>query len=117
MAYPNYFPFKTKYLHATSTTSNTIISLAVPQRAKYITGFFATTPLQSQTAATNTCEVLVNGSVIVSSGTAVTTSTGNGSTQIPVTATSAIYLAQGDVLSTVLSSCVGGNMTYIVQEF
>ena len=117
MAYPTFFPFKTRVLNATSTTSNTIISVAVPARAKYVTGYFATTSGQSQTAAANTAEVLVNGSVVVSSGTAVTTSTGNGSSNIPVTATSAIYLSAGDVLSTVLSSCVGGNMSYVVQEF
>lgn len=117
MAYPNYFPFKTRLYEASSTTSNTVMSTPVVARAKYVTAFYATTPQQSHTAATNTAEILVNGSVVVSSATVVATSTGNTSTQIPITATGTIYLAQGDVLSTVCSSCVGGQTVYVVQEF
>ena len=117
MAYPTFYPFKSKYYDASSTSSNAIISTPVVARGKYITAYFATTPMQSQTAAANTCEVLINNSVVVSSGTAVTTSTGTGSTQIPITATSVIYVNPGDAIVTVLSSCVGGTITHVVQEF
>jgi len=117
MAYPTFLPFKSRHYQASSTSSNALISAPVVARGKYITAFYATTPMQSQTAAANTCEVLVNNSVVISSGGVVSTSTGNGATQIPVTATSAIFVNPGDVLVTVLSSCVGGTITHVVQEF
>lgn len=117
MAYPTFYPFKSRHYQASSTTSNSLMTTPVVARGRYITGYFATTPMQSHTAATNTCETLVNNSVVVSSGTAVTTSTGTVGTQIPVTATSVIFVNPGDVLVTVLSSCVGGTMTHVVQEF
>lgn len=115
------FPYTTKirrrYLQATSTTSNTMLTVPVPTRSKYVTAFYATTPLQSHTATANTVETLQNNSVVVSSGAAATTSTGTVATEIPMTATSSIILSQGDVLVTVLSSCVGGMITHVVEEF
>jgi len=125
MAYPNFYPFKTRVLNASSTSSNTIMSVAVPARALLIDAFYVTTSLQSQTAA-GTADITVNGSTAGTGGSAtgwtglsVTTSTGNSSTQLSVKLgnASTVYLNAGDVLATVLSSCVGGNTSYVVREF
>ncbi len=119
MAYPVFYPFKTRVLNAVSSSSNGFMTVAVPARAKYVSAIYAPTPLTSHTAATNTCEVLVNNSVVVSSGTAtaVATTTGTLATIIPLTAATAIYVNPGDVLTVQLSSCVGGNMSFVLQEF
>lgn len=126
MALPIFYPFKTRVLNATSTTSNAVMSVAVPARAKLVNAFYATTPQQSQTAA-GTADITVNGSTAGTAGgatgwtgIAVTTSTGSSSTNLGAANTGTVatqFLNAGDVLATVYSSCVGGNTTFVVQEF
>ncbi len=126
MAYPTFYPFKTRVLNASSSSSNAQMSVAVPARAKYIGAVYSPTWLTAHTAAVNTCEVVVTtqnagvpDTVVISSGTqtAVTTTTGTIGTAIPVTASSVVFLNPTDILTTQLSSCVGGTMSYVVQEF
>ena len=124
MAIPFLYPFKTRVLNATSTTSNTIMSVAVPARCKLINAFYATTSLASQTAV-GTADITVNGSTAGTAGgfagwtgITVTTSTGNSSTNLGTgVSAGAQYLNQGDVLATVISSSVGGSVSYVVQEY
>jgi hypothetical protein len=126
MAYPVFYPFKTRVLNATSSSSNGFMSVAVPARAKYVGAVYAPSQLTSQTAAVNTCEIVLfpasansATATVISSGTAcaITTTTGTAGTAIPITASTAIFLSVGDILATQLSSCVGGTTSYIVQEF
>lgn len=125
MTYPNFYPFKTRVLNASSTSSNTIMSVAVPARALLLDAFYVTTSLQSQTAA-GTADITVNGSTAGTgggvtgwTGLSVTTSTGNSSTRLgtEVGNASTVYLNSGDVLATVLSSCVGGNTSFVIKEY
>jgi len=114
MAYPIFYPFKTRVLNATSTSSNQTVSVPVPARAKFVTAYLATTPLASQTAA-GAVDLCVNGSTAIG-GVSITTSTGNSSTSLGFS-TSVVYLNAGDVLSTVASSVVGYSVSFVVQEF
>jgi hypothetical protein len=125
MSYPNFYPFKTRVLNATSTTSNVIMSVAVPARAFLVDAFYNTTPQQTHTAV-GTADITVNGTTAGIGGGAtgwtgltVTTSTGNSSTRLGtlVGNASTVYLNSGDVLATVLSSVVGGNTTFVVREY
>jgi|SRR6478672_7918075 hypothetical protein len=116
MAYPVVNPFKTRVLNASSSSSNTMMSVAVPARAKLMGAFYATTPLQTHTAV-GTADITVNGSTAAGmTGITVSTSTGNSSTNLGIP-TSTVFLNAGDVLATVLSSCVGGNTSFVLREF
>ena len=127
MAYPVFYPFKTRVLNASSSSSNGSQQVAVPARAKYVSAVYAPTPQTAQTAAVNTCEIILwpvqltnnTTATIISSGTltAIVTTTGTAGTQIPITATTAIYVNAGDILATQLSSCVGGTVSFVLQEF
>jgi|SRR6185437_3260815 len=114
MALPIFYPFKTKYFTATSTSSNSQVSIPIPARAKLLTAWVATTTAASQTAA-GTVAVTQNGTTVITAAS-ITTSTGNGSTNLG-NPSSATYLAAGDVLATVASSVVGYSATFVVQEF
>jgi hypothetical protein len=124
MAYPIFYPFKTRVLNASTTSSNVVMSVAVPARAKFINAFYVTTNQASQTAV-GTADITVNGSTAGTAGgfagwtgITVTTSTGNSSTNLGTGVSAGVqYLNAGDVLATVLSSCVGGTTSYVVQEF
>jgi len=124
MALPIFYPFKTRVLNATSTTSNQIVSVPVPARAKFINAFVATTPLASQTAV-GTIDVTVNGTTAGLSGgntgwtgITVTTSTGNSSTNLGTGVSAGVqFLNAGDVLATIASSVVGYSVSFVVQEF
>ena len=116
MALPIFYPFKTRTLQASSTTTNSIMSVAVPARGRLIGAYYATSPQSSHTAV-GTATVAVNGtSVTGMTAITVTTSTGDGSTNLgaPTVTTN---VKAGDVLSVSCSSCVGGTATFIVKEF
>jgi len=116
MAYPQFYPFKTKYLQASTTSSNTISSTVVPARAKLLGAWYAPTPVASHTAV-GTATVAVNGtSVTGMSAITVTTSTGDSATNLG-SPTVDTYLNAGDVLSTLCSSVTGGVTQYILREF
>lgn len=124
MAYPQFYPFKTRVLNATSTSSNTIMAVPVPARSKFINAYYVTTPLASQTAV-GTIDITVNGSTAGTAGgfsgwtgITVTTSTGNTSTNLGTSVSAGVqYLNAGDVLATVASSVVGGGVSFVLQEF
>ena len=117
MAYPVFYPFKTRHYQATTTASNTICSVAVAQRGKLVGAVVATVPVATHSAAANALDITVNGSTVSGWGAlTITTSTGNGSTIIPAP-TATTFLNPGDVLATVASSVTGTMTTFIVNEF
>jgi hypothetical protein len=91
------------------------MSVAVPGRAKVIGAFYATTSGQTHTAV-GTAQVAINGTAITGMLATVTTSTGNSATDLGTPAAPA-FVGTGDVLSTILSSCVGGATSYVLREF
>jgi hypothetical protein len=115
MAYPVSYPFKTRIVNATSTTSNTIMSVAVSARAKLIGAFYATTSGLSHTAV-GTASVAVNGTAVSGMLTTVTTTTGTLGTDLG-TPSVATFVNPTDILSVTLSSCVGGNTSFVLREF
>lgn len=118
MAYPVYYPFKTRVLTATSsTTPSPTCFVVVPARAKYVQAMITTDARLSHTAATNQVDISINGSTMATMGDfAVTTSTGNVVTTVVPTTFSTILNA-GDVLGTWGSSVAGLVVTHILQEF
>ena|SRR5690242_14108313 len=116
MAYPTFYPFKSRHYHVTTTSSNQTVSVPVVARGRLVNAYVATTPLAAQTAA-GTIDIDVNGTAASGwSGVAVTTSTGNSATNLG-SPTSVSYVGAGDVLSTVASSVVGYSAIIVVQEF
>ncbi len=132
MALPIFYPFKNRYYSvATTSTSGTPAStVVVVARCKYVGGYYVPNQIAGTstnatgfdvltiTQATSVSSGLVS---VISSGVAVTTST--GTLAIPfgpnfATAnTSNIYLNAGDIITTIASTGVGGFITHIVQEF
>ena len=118
MAYPTYYPFKTRILTATSsTTPSPVCFVVVPARARYVQALIANDPRLSHTAATNQVDISINGSTMATMGDfAITTSTGNTvTTVIPTTNTT--ILNAGDVLGTWGSSVAGLVVTHVLTEF
>ena len=123
MALPIFFPFKTRVLNATSTTSNSITPVAVPARSKLINAFWV--PANTVLASSGTIDITVNGSTAGTAGgfagwtgISISSSTGNASTNLGVSVSAGVqYLNSGDVLATVISSSVGGTISFVVQEF
>jgi len=116
MAYPTFYPFKSRHYHVTTASSNQTVSVPIVARGRLVTAYLATIPTAAQTAA-GTVDIAVNGTAVTGwSGVSITTSTGNTSTNLgSPTATS--YVGAGDVLSTVASSVVGYSAIIVVQEF
>lgn len=131
MALPIFYPFKNKYysVATTSTSGAPISTVVVAARCKYVGGYFINNNLQasktndsfdvlSVTQATSVSSGLVS---TVTSGVTITTSTGTLAIQFGPfasgTTTGAQYLNAGDLLVTVGSTCFGGWVTHIVQEF
>lgn len=119
MALPIFYPFKTRYYTASSssTAAGTIASVGVAARGKLIGATLTTNSQTTHSQATNAVDITVNGSTVTGwGGLVVTTSTGNSATVFgPPTATT--YVKPGDVLSTVTSSVAGNCTVFIVQEF
>jgi hypothetical protein len=118
MAYPTYYPFKTRVLTATSsTTPSPACFVVVPARARYVQALIGNDPRLSHTAATNQVDISINGSTMATMGDfAITTSTGNTVTTV-VPTTNLTVLNAGDVLGTWGSSVAGLVVTHILQEF
>jgi hypothetical protein len=128
---PQFLPqFKNRYYSvATTSSSGTPTSqVVVVSRCKYLGGYFA--PNQAGGASPNGFDVLsvtqatsVSSGLVstITSGVSVTTSTGtlgipfgpfaSGST------TGLQFLSPGDLILTVASTCQGGFITHVVQEF
>ena len=122
MAIPTYYPFKTRVLTATSsTTPSPACFVVVPARARYIQAQISNDPRLSHTAATNQVDISVNGTTMATMGDfAITTSTGNSSgvtVVSPSTGGPGIILNANDVLGTWGSSVAGLVVTHILQEF
>jgi hypothetical protein len=117
VSYHTYYPFKTRIYTAQTTTTNTICGTVVIARGKLDSVWYATTPLQTQSAAANALDITVNGSTATGLGAlTITTSTGNTASG-PFFPTANVFLKAGDTLASVCSSLVGGQTTYIVREF
>ncbi len=123
MALSVLYPFKTRVLNATSTTSNSITPVAVPARAKLINAYWV--PANTVLASSGTIDITVNGTTAGIAGgftgwtgIAISSSTGTISTNLGAAVSAGVqYLNAGDVLATVISSSVGGTMSFVVQEF
>ncbi len=116
MAYHTYYPFKVRTYTATTTATNGQTTVPVVARCRYVGGFYATTPLTSFATAAYSRTVSINGTAITGLNTTITTSTGDSATNLGAP-TANTFLKAGDVLTTVASSCIGGTITHIVQEF
>ncbi len=121
MAYPVFYPFKTRMYQATTTASAASvpgISCVVGARGKYLGGFFSAN-IAAGTTSTGTVDVLLNGTGIGGSTGVASTSTGVFASYVIPIPTTAIYLNAGDVLTASSTNiAVGGwSVTHIVQEF
>jgi len=123
MSYPFIPQFKYRvYADATTSSSGTPIgTIVVVSRCKYVGGWFCPNNAGTSTNVTGFDVVAFLGgsatSVTISSGTSVTTTTGTLATPVNVTATSAILLNPGDLITILGSTCQGGFYSHIVQEF
>jgi len=119
-------------LSATSSSSNNVLSVAVPGRSSQLHHAFYC-PVAPQTVP-GTIDVTVNGSTVAGLSQTITTSTWGTSTYwiAPNSTTGAssgppsvylgapshlTYLQDGDVLGSVGSNLQGGTITFIVKEY
>lgn len=124
MAYPVFYPFKSRVYNATMTSSNTTSAVAVAARSKLLNVWYAYNA--SQTAA-GAVDITINGSTAAGAGAIATTTTTAGtsvqlysifSNTASLNSTGGIlYLNPGDVLGTSGSSQAAGTVTFVVQEF
>lgn len=116
MALPINYTFKTRALTCTTSSTNSICSVAVPTRGKLLNVWYATDPKVAQTA-TGGVNITLNGSAV--SGytlSSITTSTGDSATNLGAP-TADTFVKPGDVLATSCSSVVGGTTTFLIKEF
>ena len=126
--------FRNRYYSvATTSTSGTPAStIVVVTRCKYLGGWYVPNQIAgtgtnvtgfdvlSCTQATSVSSGLIS---VLSSGVAVTTSTGTFATAFggqggsTPTSTSLVYLNPGDCIFTIASTGVGGFITHVVEEF
>jgi hypothetical protein len=123
MSYPFIPNFKQRqYVDATTSSSGAPVgSVVVINRCKYVGGWFLPNNAGTSTNVTGFDVIAFLGgsatSVTISSGTSVTTTTGTLASPVNITATAAVLMNPGDVISIVGSTCQGGFYTHIVQEF
>jgi len=123
MSYPFIPQFKHRYyVDATTSSSGAPVgTCVVVNRGKYVGGWFVPNNAGTSTNVTGFDVVaFLSGSataVTISSGTSVTTTTGTLATPVNITATSAVLLNPGDVISIIGSTCQGGFYTHVIQEF
>ncbi len=118
MAYPVFYPFKTRMYQATTTSSAATVNCVVGARGKYLGGYVSA---GSSSILSVVADVLLNGTGITgSTGTSITSSTSplmGGGVAIPAPTVST-FVNAGDVLGTLVSTALGGySVTHIVQEF
>ncbi len=125
MSLPVYYPFKTRVLNATSSSSSGTSAVAVAARSKLLNVWYAYNASQTGAGAV---DLTVNGSTIAGAGgIATTTTTAGTSVQLysvgsnsaaSINSTGGIqFLNAGDVLGTSASSQAVGTVTFVVQEF
>lgn len=126
MSLPVYYPFKTRVLNMTASSSAATF-VAVPARAKLLTAWYV--PNATNTVA-GSLDLTVNGSTIGGAGGIVTTtSTASGggtpqqlynnfSNSASINSTGGtVFLNAGDALGTSLTTVAAGMITWVVQEF
>ncbi len=118
MAYPVFYPFKSRMYETQSSSTSATASTVIAARGKYLGGFVTAL---SSSILTPVFDVLVNSVGIAgSTGISITSSTVanlGGGVVIPLP-TTAFYVNPGDVLSVQTSTCLGGfSATHVVQEF
>lgn len=118
MAYPTFYPFKSRTYSEGDTSTSATISVVVAARGKYMGGQVA---CLSSDVLTTVADVLLNGTGIAgSTGISITSSTlpnKGGGVAIPLP-TTVTYVNPGDILGTSYSSSLGGfTVTHVVQEF
>ncbi len=132
MALPFFPPLKTLFLEAsTTTTAGAEIKVTVPCRSKYISTML--TILGTTAGGTSGFDVFAykgafGGAstsspsiVMITTGAAITTTTGNVTFEFGSTVTPAIYFDKGDILgvsgSTGISGVSGFTVVHTLQEF
>ena len=118
MAYPVFYPFKTRMYQVMSSSTSATINNVIAARGKYLGGFVTAA---SSSTLTPVFDVLLNTvGVTGSTGISITSSTVpnlGGGVAIPPPTTS-IFVNPGDVLSVQTSTCLGGfSVTHVIQEF
>ena len=134
MSYPFFPPFKTRTYHVTSSSSVTaIVNVSIAARCKYLSTVFTPTSTAGGTSGLElfywpsgsgmgSAYTAPTTSITITSGWAITTTTGNQSFTFGSTVSPVVYLNQGDVLSvggltTGFAGVNGFSFTHIVQEF
>ena len=123
MALPIFYPFKTKYYSVATTSSSgaPVSTTVVAARSKYMGGYFLPNNAGTSTNVTGFDVIAFLGGsttgTVISSGTSVTTTTGTLASPINVNGPNAVFLAAGDIITTVGSTSQAGFVTHIVQEF
>ena len=129
MSYPTFFPFRTHFItEGGSSTGSETINAVVPVRSVFVNAYWV--PNGSVLASSGSIDITVNGTTAGTAGgntgytnISISSSTNGGpgmfATNVGLAATSVgvQYLNAGDILSTVISSSVGGTVTYVVREF
>ncbi len=130
MTLPFQYPFKTRVLSATSTsTASTTLMVTVPNRGKLDSAYLTVGFNSSQSAAatvdfvlsacglTTTAAIIattIMGSTSIGTG-AVTTTTGGSFNFSPTTAT--VYVNPGDVLGFYSTGTAGAVVSWVIKEF
>ena len=129
MALPFIPTFKNLFMHVTSTSSGgNEVNVTIPTRCKYSSTLVTALTSSGGTSAVDVfywpCGLGISAgqvttSVTISSGTALTSSTGHATTELG--STQVFYFNKGDVLtvqaSTGVSGTLGWTVTHILQEF
>lgn len=124
MAYPTFYPFKTRVINTATTSTAATCVVPVPARAKFVGGYIATNGAVANTvpgvweidwsgATSTSTPAVITG---LSNITSTTTTTAVQSVQIPIPAP-IFYVNAGDVLSVVGSSTPGFSASLVLQEF
>ncbi len=128
MAYPVFYPFKTRVLNcsSSSTVAPAIATVSVPSRGKFLTGYFNTNGAVGNTVASGG---IIDGLFYSASTSTAGPAAVAGSTGIATTTTTAIqmfiippptvtqFVNAGDVLSVQSSSTPGFACSLVIQEF
>lgn len=134
MAYPaasfTVNDLKTRTLEASTTSSGASATAAtVPFRAKYLYSVYSPSGLAvpSATGATTALNIAINGSTATADAfftnpllASTTTSTAPGlgtNTAVGPSPNVALYLSQGDQITTIATSGVAYSVVHILQEF
>ncbi len=130
MAIPFFYPFKTRILEASTTsTAATVLTVVVPHRGRLDSVNLSVGMIGAQTGAASVDFIQVasgfstaaailgttiSGMGTVALGAAVTTTTGGSFNFVPTAST---FVNPGDLLTLSATGCVGPNVAWVIKEF